>query len=1623
MHIFTKRNLLRRISAVVMCCVLSAPLCVQGSFASAAQTDNAPETKVEAAEPSGEPEMGVGSKTPSETELPAETEEAFQTEMPSETDLPSGAVPAVSASPKVTEIPAVPVPETTECPSETELPGTSERPDLHAEDKQYICSNADRALIGEGDELKAVDVVYLTYTMADRSYFDHDPTLNDLWTVDEDGDGTPDNMGAFVGQSASYAVLYAPGIDSDYYAAKIDMASSEDMWVTDWGAANSRNGLGEDCEGVIYDKKTGIVYIPKRYCGIPEQGPEGLGMVRFQLLYAVSGGNIMDAETGVKVNVTGENGASSREVDVPALLPNTTIQLAGGSEVESVQVNAHILEQDCYEYNKRTGELVVFQSPTSMETLDVEMSGTAAARAATIATSAKPMDQAIREAVNNGQSVLRKSSGETAVWEFSTDLSAGNTFVIGGINTYYYENGRGDPSNTAPSIDIFANKNGSRTGKAGAYDTQLGNDIFLNTWNMNPKDSIDGWNGPWYWNGITLTTDRIFGSSSNALTRAANITTESYHVKIENGVHKRDTNSPIVKIGSSDINMMCSHVQTSIIEGGEGRNIGGGVWVDTSAEVLIRVLGTTIINGDRYTMVAMGASTVFSQAGVGIYIMKYEISGGDITIEKRPEGNIKITQSKYTLGGAEYGVYTDQGCTRLFKIAVTQANASNTMATATISKLKPGTYYVRETKASPGFSLDVDVHKVTVTSGNVSKVVSYEPFTGQVDIIKEYSDNNVSDNPNYSLEGAVYSMYSDQACTKKEGQAKTDASGRASFSGVKTGKHYIRETVASMGCNLDTTVHEVTVTAQNAQTIQTVRSVEPITGGKIILQKSYKPVFDILQNVVQGIPGYSVLDAMKLIREYMSNPNYSLEGAVYGRYSDPQCKSLIDTRTTGVDGSDMEQTGGNVIAEAVWGNVELGTYYIKEITPPKGCMLDLNIYKADVIKDGTTADGNSSTVEVHVMSTDDTYTGQILVMKQSANPDATNGNRNYSFRGAVYGLYTNEACTEDSLKDTQKVNEYAFAQFDDVLVGKCWIREITPAPGYDLDETIYEVELSSANTYVTVTSNEPPKLGCIDLLKKSADPEWTDGNPDYELSGAEYGRYSDPDCSDLIDKVTTDKDGRAAWKEVPLGTYYVRELVPPRGYELDPEVYVVEITDENAEDTMSIYTIEVTSVEKPISKQKGQIDLQKKSGSKDMTDGNNLYGLGGAVYGRYSDPACTDLIDTRTTDENGKTAWTDVETGTYYVKEISAPEGYHIDEKTYTVRITEDNAEDTRKTDTIEVTSAEPPVYAPADISVTKTWDGAETATIPTLEGTQFTVKYFAGAFYTEEEVRSMPATRTWVLEVKKETSGDKTEYKALLRDEYLAAESSDPFYFDSGRVPVLPLGTYTIQETKAAAGYTLEGTLQDGNGNTVAQGNLSENVYLTYVKDVDGSVKLTGGNIYTSYDRPVMCRIELNKKDPSGEPLAGVEFEIRNSKGEPVKDTNGQDISRKTTDSSGHVVWENLYPDTYTITEVKTVKRQTLLAEPLVVEAPMRLTEQQAAEQHIDTSRLTWDEKEKVWYVHNFVYDITNHSTIIMPMSGAGITISRFLPLAVGMAAIVFALYLCCPILNGRRRGKMKAD
>lgn len=209
--------------------------------------------------------------------------------------------------------------------------------------------------------------------------------------------------------------------------------------------------------------------------------------------------------------------------------------------------------------------------------------------------------------------------------------------------------------------------------------------------------------------------------------------------------------------------------------------------------------------------------------------------------------------------------------------------------------------------------------------------------------------------------------------------------------------------------------------------------------------------------------------------------------------------------------------------------------------------------------------------------------------------------------------------------------------------------------------------------------------------------------------------------------------------------------------------------------------------------QTGSVNLQKTSSVPDVTNGNDCYSLKGAEYGVYSDSSLSGAskVGVLTTDENGESNTLTLNAGTYYVRETTAPKGYALDKTTYTVTI--------KPNETYKLKVSDKPTLDPVGVLLGKV-DKETNQNKPegslSLEGALFTAKFYAGVQSdSDPAVEGKTANRTWIFR----TNEDGFCY---YEEKYL--ESGDELYLSPTKNPSLPIGTLTIQETKAPEGYLI---------------------------------------------------------------------------------------------------------------------------------------------------------------------------------------------------------------------------
>ena len=420
------------------------------------------------------------------------------------------------------------------------------------------------------------------------------------------------------------------------------------------------------------------------------------------------------------------------------------------------------------------------------------------------------------------------------------------------------------------------------------------------------------------------------------------------------------------------------------------------------------------------------------------------------------------------------------------------------------------------------------------------------------------------------------------------------------------------------------------------------------------------------------------------------NANYSLSGAVYGVYNDSGCTKKVGELTTDANGNT------NTL------NLEVGTYYVKEIKASKGYELEKTIHTV-TIKAGETATVNSN---------EPPKSGKINLVKTSAKPDVTDGNNNYSLAGAEYSVYRNSACTDYVTKIV--TDDKGKGSLNSLPLGTYYVKETKASSGYTLDKTIYTIDITSGNTAViekTVNSKETPLLDPTSILLRKVDSETGQGTPKgSSLENAQFRvKYypammdTDPAISGhtpekmwimktdiegfvILDdehKVSGDSfymasDGKTP--ALPYGTLTFEEIKAPNGYLINPTIIVCKI---DKTPSGGIVYQEPTQKENAL-----KINVKKvQAGTSKPIE---------RVIFEHKKP--NGYTERMSTDEDGNLSFKALEWGNHEIREILAPDGYSLNTNKITFTVGTDNK--------ITITSKGTETDTNGKITVTVTKDG-----------------------------------------------------------------------------------------------------------------------------------------------------------------------------------------------------------------------------------------------------------------------------------------------------------------------------
>ncbi len=331
------------------------------------------------------------------------------------------------------------------------------------------------------------------------------------------------------------------------------------------------------------------------------------------------------------------------------------------------------------------------------------------------------------------------------------------------------------------------------------------------------------------------------------------------------------------------------------------------------------------------------------------------------------------------------------------------------------------------------------------------------------------------------------------------------------------------------------------------------------------------------------------------------------------------------------------------------------------------------------------------------------------------------------------------------------------------------------------------------------------------------------------FAGAQYTLYSDD--NKVVAVAELDKNGNIAkilysysnsewitknYFELGSGQYYLKETkAPSNGYfALSDKKYNVTVTtdDCNNERILDILQLSDTEIVK--------LKFKKESSNPDLTTDNDCYSLDGGMFAVFANKKSAydyladnsvknNIVRYFITDSNGdckaiskdgnswdynanselyKIAYSD----SYYAVEMAAPKGFKNYNRPVQMTINGTNGGFV----VLSATIADEPLNDPINILVRK--KDAVTGQYTNMENAEFTVKYYSGYYYSENELVGKSPERKWILKT------DSDGYTHL--DESYRADSDygEPFYYATTSNPAMPLGTVTIQETKAPTGYKI---------------------------------------------------------------------------------------------------------------------------------------------------------------------------------------------------------------------------
>lgn len=359
-------------------------------------------------------------------------------------------------------------------------------------------------------------------------------------------------------------------------------------------------------------------------------------------------------------------------------------------------------------------------------------------------------------------------------------------------------------------------------------------------------------------------------------------------------------------------------------------------------------------------------------------------------------------------------------------------------------------------------------------------------------------------------------------------------------------------------------------------------------------------------------------------------------------YSDPEMTTKLDPIPVGLNSK-------NGLSNRTEFYCDPGTYYLKELTTPKGYQEAAKPFGPYTLEEGKGLTMRISNTPVYAKA------GICKLDSKTKEP----------VEGAKFGLYSEREDAQNKETPDAVLTTGADGRSNtaNVLAGRTYyVREIEAPSDYLEDSSVRQLAVADSFSQVKWTEiSNVPREGKIRVSKTSSDPE-ADYSP-YSLAGAVYTVYNK--SGKAVGTVKTGADGTSSELTVRIGKYTVRETTPSPGFKLDPRTYEAEVRENDL--------TTVQSVEEP---RRGKIVVRKYSSMEKDKKEPDTMPIAGAVYTLYKSEE--DARENRAAAgtfvirEDGSSNVVEMLVGRkYYIRETKTPEGYLPDEEIHVVDVRE----------------------------------------------------------------------------------------------------------------------------------------------------------------------------------------------------------------------------------------------------------------------------------------------------------------------------------------------------------------